>query len=80
LLATFFCNIYLECANTCTRNKTERHYYPVSNFRVNCFFVAMLDRSQGLRLRIAACSIPFWELERDELWINGGIKIGQARE
>ena len=44
------------------------------------FFVALLDQSQGLRLRIATRSIPLWELAREELWINGGIKIGQARE
>jgi len=70
----------LECANTCKINTIGRHYYPFSNFRVNCCLVALLGRSQGLRLRIAARSVLLWELARDELWINGGIKIGQARE
>jgi hypothetical protein len=61
-------------------NKIGRHYYPDNNFGVNCFFEALLDQPQGMRLRIAARSIPLWEVARDELWINGGIKIGQARE
>jgi hypothetical protein len=66
--------------DTCKINEFGRHYYPVNNFRVNCFFLALLDQPQGLRLRIAARSIPLWEIARDELWINGCIKIGQARE